>query len=161
MCLLWGRLLAHLSAADPDVDPAEVAQILKVNRNAIIIAGSDRRNSKQDISATKRRITSEIESIRGMAWVTAGKEIENYIPTELLSALFPKAKLNPLTRYQDFEKHVDSTEPGAGKVYRRNKVLFAERVCPHLTKEMLASTLDLSSQLAETYKHIRRWNGNK
>jgi hypothetical protein len=159
-CVFYGgRLLAHLSATNPEADSNEAVKILKVNRNAIILADSDKRNNKQQINPTKRRIISEIEAIGGLAWVTAGKEIENYIPLQALSNLFSDNNLPPLNRYQDFENYLDKAKRGAGKAYRRNKVLFAENVCPHLTKDMLINRLDLGNKISEAYKHILRWNG--
>lgn len=159
-CVFYGgRLLAHLSAGDPDVDADDIVKILKVNRNAIIIADSDKRNSTQPINQTKQRLVSEIDAIGGMAWVTEGKEIENYIPIQALSSLFPDSSLTPLNRFQDFEKYLDNVKRGAGKAYRRNKVLFAENVCPHLTKDMLVNRFDLGEKLSSAYKHILRWNG--
>jgi len=42
-CVFYGgRLLAHLSADDPDVDVDEALKILRINRNAVILMDSDK-----------------------------------------------------------------------------------------------------------------------
>lgn len=88
-CVYYGgRLLAHLSAADPDVDSDDVIKILRVNRNAILIIDSDRSSENESLNATKQRLITEIEKIGGMAWVTAGREIENYLPKTAIENLY-------------------------------------------------------------------------
>ncbi len=159
-CVYYGgRLLAHLSANDPDVDTADVVKILRVNRNAIVVVDSDKRNRGQDINATKKRILSEISDFGGMAWLTAGKEIENYIPAQVFTVLYPGNGLVGLKQYEDIAAYLDKAETNAGKRFLRNKVLFAERVCPRITKEGMTNTLDLADQINAACAVIRGWNG--
>jgi len=88
-CVFYGgRLLAHMSGADPDVDTSEAVKIFEVNRNAIVILDSDRREPGQALNETKRRIISEIEEVGDMAWVTAGRDVENYLPISALESLY-------------------------------------------------------------------------
>lgn len=72
-----GRLLSHLSADDEEV--SEFIQLRALNRNLVIVIDSDRRAAGDDINATKKRICDEFGKHQGIAWVTAGREIENYI----------------------------------------------------------------------------------
>jgi putative ATP-dependent endonuclease of OLD family len=107
-CVFYGgRLLAHLSASDPTVDVDDVVRILRVNRNAILIVDSDKATSKQQINSTKQRLLDEIKALDGVAWLTAGREVENYIPDSVIAALYPKADLTDRTGYSDF---VDTLE---------------------------------------------------
>jgi len=49
-CVFYGgRLLAHLSATDPDLNLDDVVKILRVNRNAIVLIDSDRRKKDEPI----------------------------------------------------------------------------------------------------------------
>lgn len=51
-CVFYGgRLLSHLSAADPDVNEDEALKILRVNRNAIMLMDSDRRKPRQHLNS--------------------------------------------------------------------------------------------------------------
>ncbi|AGZ39337.1 ATP-dependent nuclease [Actinoplanes friuliensis] len=79
-----GRLLSHLSANDPEVD--EFISLRRLNRHIAIMIDSDKRSSGASINATKRRIRDEFDdpTYPGFAWVTACREIENYVPRDVL-----------------------------------------------------------------------------
>ena len=72
-----GRLLAHLSASEETVE--EFIELLKLNRFSSIVIDSDKKSEQSAINATKKRLVDEIEANKGVAWVTAGREIENEI----------------------------------------------------------------------------------
>jgi predicted ATP-dependent endonuclease of OLD family len=75
-----GRLLSHYSGNELDSLEASVGDfisLLDVNRNMAIVIDSDRKNSKQKINATKTRLVDEFNKAGAVAWVTAGREIEN------------------------------------------------------------------------------------
>lgn len=77
-----GRLLSHLTADDPDID--EFISLRRLNRYIAIIVDSDRSAATSSINATKKRIRREFSRGPGFAWVTKGREIENYVPAEML-----------------------------------------------------------------------------
>jgi len=72
-----GRLLSHLSANDEEV--SEFIQLRNLNRNIAIIMDSDKATTRAFVNATKLRLKSEFEQHGGIAWITKGREIENYI----------------------------------------------------------------------------------
>jgi putative ATP-dependent endonuclease of OLD family len=158
-CVFYGgRLLAHLSAEDPTVDAADVLKILRVNRNAMILIDSDKTRDDDKINATKARILSEVESLNGQAWVTSGREVENYLPIEALRHRFPNAN-RPPSQFEAFAEYLDGLHQGEGKRFERNKVLFAETVISGMTKKGIAQVLDLAGRCNEAVSAIRRWNG--
>lgn len=75
-----GRLLSHLTAND---EITEFIKLRDLNRNLAIVIDSDRKAAGNDINATKQRVIKEIGST-GFAWLTGGREIENYIPHDKL-----------------------------------------------------------------------------
>lgn len=77
-----GRLLSHLSASDNEV--SEFIELRSLNRHLAIIIDSDKSNPKSKINSTKLRIRSEFESHQNIAWITKGREIENYIEVSIL-----------------------------------------------------------------------------
>ena len=159
-CVFYGgRLLAHLTAEDPEVEIDDLVRILRVNRNAIILIDSDRPKKGAHINATKRRLASEVETLQGYAWITAGREVENYIPPNSLQAALALSDLPKLDQYREFDRILDGLSQGEGKKFLSNKVRFAAQLCPILTREALAGWLDLSSQLQEVTARIARWNG--
>lgn len=78
-----GRLLSHLTALDPEIE--EFISLRRLNRHISILIDSDRTNSRSPINATKRRIRDEFNQGPGLAWVTKGREIENYITPQVLA----------------------------------------------------------------------------
>lgn len=72
-----GRLLSHLSAQDDDV--TEFIQLRALNRHLAILMDSDRRSAHASINETKTRIKREFEAQGSLAWITKGREVENYI----------------------------------------------------------------------------------
>jgi len=77
-----GRLLSHLTADDPEVE--EFISLRRLNRNISIVIDSDRKSKQKDINDTKKRVQAEFEAGAGLAWITAGREIENYIDRNIL-----------------------------------------------------------------------------
>lgn len=77
-----GRLLKHLTAEDPEVD--EFISLRRINRNAVILMDSDRKDSGDGINTTKTRVEEEFNKGPGFAWITEGREVENYVPPETL-----------------------------------------------------------------------------
>ena len=77
-----GRLLSHVSADDDDVD--EFIELRALNRNLAVMIDSDRKTARTPINATKRRLVDEFAKHGGIAWITKGREVENYIEYGLL-----------------------------------------------------------------------------
>lgn len=158
-CVFYGgRLLAHLTADDPDIDHDELIKILRINRNAIFLMDSDLRDGREDINRTKQRIHAEMESIGGMAWITHGKEVENYISREALISLSGNTAIRTLRKNEDFGMYLQKEKIREKKRFEANKVLFAEQICPHITRASLSTTLDLEEKVGEALKLIRKWN---
>ena len=83
-----GRLLSHLSATDPELN--DFISLRRLNRNISIIIDSDRRKSRQRLNDTKTRVRKEIDNGPGFAWVTKGREIENYISQSTIEKAIKK-----------------------------------------------------------------------
>lgn len=158
-CMFYGgRLLAHISAGDPELSERHIP-ILRLNRNAAIVIDSDRKTDDDQPNETKKRIAAEIADVGGMVWITDGRDIENYIPAEAIAQYYEKSDVNTVERFQDFVEYIDcSIGPGEGKKFDRNKVEFAASVCPMMTKDNLSNSLDLRDRLNEICSNIRKWN---
>jgi hypothetical protein len=159
-CVFYGgRLLAHLSGEDPEIEVDDLVRILNVNRNAMILIDSDRHKKWARLNATKSRLVSEVEALGGFAWVSSGREVENYIPSATLQAYLQLPAQPAADQYAEFERSLESLRPGEGKRFLGNKVRFAAQICPLLSKESLASCLDLATRLDQAVARIRLWNG--
>ncbi len=78
-----GRLLSHLSANDPDV--TEFISLRRLNRYVVVVMDSDLRSPRSRLGRTKERVREEIGQSTGIAWVTEGREIENYVKVPILA----------------------------------------------------------------------------
>jgi AAA ATPase domain len=74
-----GRLLSRFWAEDSD-EADELIELLPINRFPFVVMDSDRKTEDDDINDTKKRILKELDQ---SVWITAGREIENYVSWEL------------------------------------------------------------------------------
>ncbi|MCC6831264.1 MAG: AAA family ATPase [Thermoleophilia bacterium] len=92
-----GRLLAHLSGEPADRVADELVAVRRLNQFSAVVVDSDRRVKGARLNETKRRIIREFEQHEGLVWVTKGREIENYVPVDVLgraiAAVHPGAEL--------------------------------------------------------------------
>lgn len=75
-----GRLLSHLSFDDEEVQ--DFIHMQSISRRFAVVIDSDRTAEGETLNDTKTRILEEIDGNGGTAWVTAGREIENYVSAE-------------------------------------------------------------------------------
>lgn len=159
-CIFYGgRLLAHLTGDNPEQARENWISILRANRNAIIVMDSDRTNPQTKINETKKRILEEVQKMDGMAWITEGKEIENYISAETVSKMYKGLSPRQVGKYEDFFDYLDEVKENEGKRFFKKKVVLAEKLCRFLTKDNLDGVLDLTNKIEEVCSRIKSWNG--
>src|SRR5581483_11755914 len=95
----------------------------------------------------------------GIAWVTQGREVENYLPQLALDSILHRP-LRALTPFEVFSDYLDEMEQGAGKRFLRSKSVFAEGALRSIERESLARHLDLAQRLSAVCAEIDKWNGN-
>ncbi|HSI96512.1 MAG: AAA family ATPase [Methylophilaceae bacterium] len=154
-----GRLLSHLSANDELDSDAEIKALIalrQLNRNLVIVIDSDRAKAEDSINATKKRIQEEFNE-KGLVWITAGREIENYIPNEQMTQTLKMV-------YSKFDKRVKTGRYDHVLPFRRNdgkivkdvdKVAVAKAVCnapPSLDE------LDLRERLIDLVEYVKSAN---
>jgi len=152
-----GALLADIGFEEPD--PAEsnaceaLVTALKVNRHAVVLMDSDCREKQDSLKERVERVCAELNGTGGVAWVTAGREVENYIPITALREGMGKPELPDPGQYGDVFEHLPS--------YKKRKPELAHRIISTLTKELIAATYDLGEQLTKVCNQIRAWNGQR
>lgn len=158
-CVFYGgRLLAHLDALPADEEHSGVA-MLRLARRACILIDSDKRNQQTRINETKRRLEAEVTAVNGMAWITKGREIENYIPRSAFDRWKNWTSQPATDPYEDVFDFLDQQESGLGAKFREKKPLLAEAIAPHLQLSDCQSVLDLNDRMTELCRNIRAWNG--
>ena len=137
-------------AASPQSDRSVIVAVLEMNgaaledggrrsagdgRNPLLLIDSDKKTGDTRSKLHKERLLKEVDDIGGYAWVTDGKEVENYIPVAAFRTMFTDDSLTgpaALTNVLDYHaKH-------AGNKTRIETVELARRVVPLLTRESLA-----------------------
>lgn len=153
-CLLFGGSLnAHLSFDSPELVDEMIAT-LKINRHAIVLMDSDKRNEEDKLKKHTQRISDEVSEVGGYAWVTAGREVENYIPATAFQKLFNN---NSLLGPKSLNDVFDYVKRHDGKKKPR-KVALARKVIPHITRDSIAGHLDLGKRLTAVTQKIGEWN---
>jgi hypothetical protein len=157
-CVFYGgRLLAHLSASE-NGRAGDAVEILRVNRHAILMMDSDLRAADGKVNTTKMRMKREIESCGGLVWVTAGKEIENYLLGKIVASALKLSDVRDVGQFEDFATYLDALGDGMGGRYKDDKVTFAAKVAAAFPQDRSLKCLDLAERLDEICERIRAWN---
>jgi len=160
-----GRLLSHLSLEqDADlISTAELIKLLRINQHSAIIIDSDKTTGTTDLNETKKRIQKECRESGVLCWITAGREIENYLPTESIAkaynALLGVDREISLGRYQKMERILQKTYKSAWRSsfdYSANKPAFARRIAREFTD--VPDELDLKAKVKELVQRIEDAN---
>lgn len=156
-----GRLLSHLSADAEEI--SEFISLRSLNQHLALVMDSDRSTPRASINATKQRLIAEFRSKPGVAWLTKGREIENYIDHTILQAavkesypqLYGSAEAGgPFDHALRFRR-ARGAKGGNTVQTEIDKVRVARLVCQH---EPNLQVLDLKTRVNELVKMIRDAN---
>jgi predicted ATPase len=154
-----GRLASHLSQARESREVVDGFISLRcLNCRGVMLMDSDRERPHQKINATKTRLQKEFGSGPGHAWITAGREIENYVPyaqiTAAIAAVHPKATPSGQSGKYD---HLLLMKNANGKKVMASKV----GVASYISKKNLEPDFgvhDLKQQIQKLRKFILESN---
>lgn len=152
-----GRLASHLSNAPDSEEVDNFISLRRLNRRGVIVIDSDRRGARCPINATKRRLQAEFDSGPGHAWITEGREIENYLmPSDLRAAI---ATIHPTAKYASAQSKYDSV---LSMISVREKGTTASKVdiARHISQKCKPdlSMLDLRKRIQALLKFINDSN---
>jgi predicted ATP-dependent endonuclease of OLD family len=153
-----GRLLSHLSAEDDEL--TEFIRLRSLNQNLTIVIDSDKKEESNILNATKSRVVKEFGRGASVAWVTAGREIENYIQYDVLQEAVKITHENNYERPASGGRYDHSlyfVKIGKGDVLETivDKVKVAKIVC---RKPADLTVLDLRDRVGEIVEMIRAAN---
>ena len=162
-CVFYGgRLLSNITFnenEEKEEDIEDLVKLFKVNKNVIVLIDSDKTSKDKVINKTKLRIKSEVESSNNFCWITEGKEIENYIPTEILEKIYGIQLKERLEKYIMIDEFLDKNiRKGEGEKFKRSKIEFARSVIKYMNKENLIDSLDLNNNMNILIDKIKLWN---
>lgn len=149
-----GRLLNHLTPDDPEVE--EFISLRRINRNMVVVMDSDRSKKGDKLNPTKIRIRDSFhDQESSYAWITDGREIENYIdPTALREAIKASHRGTPRRMFDRYARCLRIRDE-SGNYKEANKMKVAKHVieqAPNL------SVLDLRKQMRKLINFIRKAN---
>lgn len=154
-----GSLLSELSPLDAE-EVSEFISLRALNRYMVVLVDSDKKSSRAKLNSSKRRV---IEALKedpqtGVAWVTAGYTIENYVPDEVLSAAVRTA--HPSTTSMNFGAQERYENPLAASrigVKQPSKTAIAREATAGWGDEW---PLDLAKRVKEVVALIERANSH-
>lgn len=144
-----GRLFSHLTALDDDEQERleDFISIRKLNRHSVIMFDSDKSSSHSRLTKTKQRLRDEFDAGPGFAWVTKGREVENYLDYALVEAavLAVHRTAKSLESYGQWANLLRYKKTNGGELREANKV----KVAQHYTACNAADLnfLDLKKQM--------------
>lgn len=160
---LGGAMLANDEFVAPEQASADLANLLRLNANIAVVCDSDRTAAEDELKVRVQRVKQEVaQNNAGFIWVTAAKEIENYLPLEALQKVSSTVTAAP----GQFEPFFPSQSREAGdsfweRAFERksyDKVDLAWRIAPHMTKEQMEQRFDWAEQMRQLVEKIRQWN---
>ncbi|MFA0415781.1 ATP-dependent endonuclease [Vibrio renipiscarius] len=163
-----GRLASHLTGNDPEElaeHEEELISLRKLNRNSIIMIDSDKSASRKHLNETKKRLRDEFDKGPGFAWITEGREVENYLDDDQVEdsvkAVHPQTASSLLTKGKwanllEF-KHTTASRNGKKPTPTASKV----KVANHYVKNNIAdlSVYDLNKRVTQLVEFIEKSNG--
>ncbi|EKS35393.1 ATP-dependent nuclease [Afipia clevelandensis] len=147
-----GRLLSHLTANDDEV--TEFIKLRSLNQNLCIVMDSDKANSRSAINDTKKRIQTEFDQGRSKAWVTKGREIENYVDYVVLQdavkAIYSKRYHSaPANNSYAHALHFWPVSPNGKRGRKLEESVDKVRIARHV------ATLPAKLDVLDLKKHVR------
>ena len=156
-CVFYGgKLLSHLTISNAEID--ELINLLKVNRNSIILIDSDKKSEHAHINNTKSRIRSECKDNNIMCWITYGREIENYVSTDIISKSLNSNTSIQFNKYDDIKDTLNSLEENLGNKFESDKIKYAKMFTRGMNFDNCKNILDLDANMKKVIKIISEWN---
>ncbi len=157
-----GALISHISASYDALN--EFIALRKLNRNMAIILDSDKNSDDDVLKPHAQRIVEEMNEGSGVVWVTAGREVENYVDGDdlqsALEILHPRLykKAGKTGRYDHAFYFFRENPKDADRLstYKSgDKVGAAQIICG---KPATLGTLDLRDKINELVAMIHKAN---
>jgi hypothetical protein len=152
-----GKLASHFTYDETPADIDDFIKLRQLNRRGVMILDSDRSTKDDAINVTKQRLEKEFSKAPGHAWITAGREIENYIPTdqikEALAAVCKTA--TPTSNFGQFRNTL-KIKTQKGKNTQAPKVDIARYIVSKHDPDF--SNLDLNERIDAIVKFIDESN---
>lgn len=159
-----GRLASHLCGSFQDEQEdalKELISLKSLNTHAVIVMDSDKSSEDDEINLTKQRLCDEFNQGDGFAWITKGREIENYLDDDEVEqcvlAVHPQSaeSLESKGDWSNLLKYIPKQKKKADAP-TANKVKVAEKYISRNKADY--SKLDLNEKVTQLVKFILESN---
>jgi predicted ATP-dependent endonuclease of OLD family len=157
-----GKLFSHVTALDNEEMEGKISDFVSLralNRNSVILFDSDKEAARSRISSTKKRLKEEFDKGPGFAWITEGREIENYLDMvkleEVIQVIHPSA--DKIVSKSKWSNLLAYKKRNSRQKRSANKVKVAQYYVQHNATDF--SILDLDRRISELIKFILSSNG--
>ena len=156
-CVFYGgRLLSNTTFEEDNID--NLINLMNVNKNSIILIDSDKTYQAKPINDTKKRIYEEYERNNQLCWITKGKEIENYVPKQIINMFYEKEVNEEFEQYQTIDTFLNKYKVGEGEKFKRSKIKYAQQYVEKMTIDNMKNVLDIDNNMKKVIKEIEKWN---
>lgn len=130
----------------------------RLNRRGVIVMDSDKKNSSAELNETKKRLQTEFDDGPGFAWITDGREIENYLAPDwiknAIGKVHPtKTSVSMMTQWDNTLKVRNGT---TGKIDQANKMKIANEIVSSCTPKY--ERFGLGSRMNRLIEFIKESN---
>lgn len=158
-----GALLARLQFKSEEEAEEDLVNLIQVNPNVVVVCDSDKTGPKTRVKGRVRRILSEVRKIPGAhVWVTAAREIENYVPGELIAKACERESVADPEQFESFFPRKGLV--GKSYIERRlgrktlDKMDLASSTTPLMEVGHIEGRFDLKREVEAIIEKIRGWN---
>lgn len=156
-CVFYGgRLLSNTTFDEENI--TNLINLMNVNKNSIILIDSDKTSKAKHINVTKKRIQEEFEKNGQLCWITKGKEIENYVPKQIISSFYSNTVDEEFEQYDTIDKFLNRYKDDEGEKFKKSKIKYAQEYIEKMTMENMINSFDIDDKMKKVIKEIEKWN---
>jgi hypothetical protein len=157
-----GSLLARTQFTSPDKEVDDLVNLFRINPHIAVICDSDKSSKTAKLKDRVRRIQEEVKKIpRSHIWITSPKEIENYLPGEVIGLAYQKTSLPDPEQFECFfpkKAHASNYFETNMKLKSVDKMELAIQTSRLMTLDSMQKRFDWSDKMTELVTCIRSWN---
>lgn len=157
-----GSLLARIEVTSPDESSVDKSNILTINSNVIFICDGDRTETSGQETEIKSRVINIRQQLdhvpNAYIWITTAKEVESYIPKDILEDIWEVSSLPQIAPTEPFWSETKGYFQTHCPKKTVDKVKLALDVIPHLTIENLSGLFEWKQEMEQIFRRIASWN---
>ena len=124
----------------------DLRNIKGINRKGIFVIDSDLKSATEDLNKEKKDFKKKCKKNNFECWITKRREVENYIPRDILETEFNlKPGTVKLGKYDDIEKSL-----------KKSKKEIAKKTSKKITKKSISSNKEIYKEIKNFIKLINK-----